>query len=115
MKTVTIKPEIKALNLTPMEEFCLQVIIDGLYAEMGFSDVDARDVADLTGINIKSVRGVLSSLIKKGIIYIDDNGAGYQIIYLYPSFYYIHSQEWVDDYKEQEWRYESYKARTATN
>ena len=94
-----IKEEIKKLGLTEMESQCLQSLIDGLYAEAGFSDVDAKDIAYVTKIPIKSVRGVLSNLVKKGFITIDDNDAGYQIIYLRPEHYNLHSQEWVEDHQ----------------
>lgn len=98
MTDMTIKPEIQALSLTQMEEMCLQSLIDGLYAECGFSDVDATDIAEWTGIPIQSVRGVLANLVKKGFIQIEDNGAGYQIIYLLPEHYHLHSQEWVEEH-----------------
>jgi hypothetical protein len=78
------------MNLTQLEEQVLQTLIDSLYAEPGFSDVDAKDIACDTGIDIKSVRGVLSSLVKKDIIEIIGNDSGYQIIYLNESHYHLH-------------------------
>jgi DNA-binding MarR family transcriptional regulator len=78
------------MNLTQLEEQVLQNLIDSLYAEPGFSDVDAKDIACDTGIDIKSVRGVLSSLVKKDIIEIVGNDSGYQIIYLNESHYHLH-------------------------
>jgi DNA-binding MarR family transcriptional regulator len=84
------------LNLTELETKVLTAFIDGLYAEPGFSDVDAKDIANMTKIDIKSVRGVLASLVKKGIIYIYDNEAGYYIIYLNTGFYYLHPR-WKDE------------------
>lgn len=95
-----IKEEIKKLGLTEMESQCLQSLIDGLYAEPGFSDVDANDIAEWTGIPIKSVRGVLSNLVQKGLIDIEDNDAGYMIIYLRPEHYNLHSQAWVDGHED---------------
>lgn len=80
----------KELNLTYSEETVLNCIIQELYAEPGFSDVEANDVAQLTGINIKSVRGVLASLIKKEIVTVQDMGLGYNIIYLNEQYYYLH-------------------------
>jgi hypothetical protein len=50
-------------------------------------------------VNIKSVRGALGSLVKKGIINIEDNGAGFEIIYLNSNHYYLHP-EWKN---EREW------------
>lgn len=108
-----IKEEIKQLGLTEMESQCLQSLIDGLYAEAGFSDVDAKDIAEWTGIPIKSVRGVLANLVKKGLIDIDDNEAGYMIIYLRPEWYQLHSQGWVEEIKH--WYGENFKQATSIN
>ena len=96
---MTIKESIQKLGLTEMEAQCMQSLINGLYAEAGFSDVDATDIADDTGIPKKSVRGVLANLVKKGLITIDDPGTGYQIIYLKPEWYHLHSEGWVEDLK----------------
>ena len=52
---------IKDLGLTKLEETILSCLIDGLYAEPGFSDVDAKDIASEIGIDIKSVRGGVGS------------------------------------------------------
>jgi hypothetical protein len=84
------------LNLTELETKTLTSFIDGLYAEPGFSDVDANDLSNWTEIDIKSIRGVISSLVKKGIVSIYDNGAGFQIIYLNTGFYYLHPR-WKDE------------------
>jgi hypothetical protein len=85
------------IELTQLEAQTLKNLIDNLYAEAGFSDVDARDISDNIKVNIKSVRGALGSLVKKGIVTIENNGAGFDIIYLNPAHYYLHpswSQEW---------------------
>ena len=63
-------------NLTELEKQVLQTIADAMYAEWGFSDVGATDIARETKIDIKSLRGVLSSLVKKSLISIDDNCVG---------------------------------------
>ncbi|MFO0089343.1 MAG: hypothetical protein ACK518_00770, partial [bacterium] len=104
------KESIQRLNLTDMEKQCLQSLINGLYAEAGFSDVDATDISEWTGISIKSVRGVLANLVKKGLITIEDNGAGYQIIYLRPEWYNLHSQRWVEEIKH--WRSHNFQQAT---
>ena len=75
------------LSLTKLETTVLETLIDGLYAEPGFSDVDAHDIAKQTKISTKSIRGVLSSLVKKGIIWLDETRSfgsekQYVIIYL---------------------------------
>jgi predicted transcriptional regulator len=87
------------IELTQLEAQTLKNLIDSLYAEAGFSDVDARDISDNTKVDIKSVRGALGSLVKKGIINIEDNGAGFEIIYLNSNHYYLHP-EWKN---EREW------------
>ena len=110
---MTIKPEIQKLGLTEMESQCLQALIDGLYAEAGFSDVDAKDISNVTKIPIKSVRGVLANLVKKGLIDIDDPGCGFQIVYLRPEWYQLHSQGWVEEIKH--WYGENFKQATSIN
>ena len=90
--------------LTALEQSTLQSLIRGLYAEPGFSDVDAHDLSRATGIATRSLRGVLSSLVQKGYISIDEaNDAGYVIIYLNESKYYLHP-EWRN---ERPWYYDS--------
>jgi predicted transcriptional regulator len=84
---------IKVLNLTQLEEQVLSSLIAQLYAEAGFSDVDAKDIAHDIKVDIKSVRGSLGSLVRKGIIGIDGNDSGYQIIYLNQAYWYLHP-EW---------------------
>ena len=86
----TLLEQLGALSLTEMESNTLIALINGLYAEASFSDVDAQDLSNWTGIPTRSIRGVLSSLTKKGIITIDDNGAGFQIVYLNEQFWYLH-------------------------
>ena len=84
------------LNLTPLENQVMESFISLLYAEPGFSDVDAKDLSADTGIPTRSIRGVLSSLVQKGIINIEDNGAGFQIVYLNSSHWYLHP-EWKNE------------------
>lgn len=105
-----IKENIQKLGLTEMESQCLQSLINGLYAEAGFSDVDAKDIAAMTKLPIKQVRGVLANLVKKGLVDIEDNGAGYQIIYLRPEWYNLHSQGWVEEISH--WYGENFKQAT---
>ena len=86
---------IKDLGLTKLEETILSCLIDGLYAEPGFSDVDAKDIASEIGIDIKSVRGAVSSLVKKGVVscVMTENWGvleQFNIIYLNESHYYLH-------------------------
>lgn len=83
------------LLLTSLETRVMESLIGGLYAEPGFSDVDAHDLSKWTNIPTKSIRGVLSSLVKKGIISIDDNGS-YELVYLNDGYWYLHPQ-WVKE------------------
>jgi len=59
-------------NLTELEKQVLQCIADCMYAEWGFSDIGATDVARETGIETKVVRGVISSLVKKKLVQVED-------------------------------------------
>lgn len=87
--------EANNLNLTDLETKTLSSLIDNLYAEAGFSDVDASDISSDTGIPTKSIRGALGSLVKKGIVTIESNGY-YELIYLNQDFWYLHP-EWKND------------------
>lgn len=93
-----ISTAINQENLTVLEKQTLQVIIDGLYAEPGFSDMDVNDLVRPVGKSSRVLRGVLSSLIKKGFIFIDDScsSGNYQLIYLSESKYYLHPS-WKTD------------------
>ena len=51
------------IPLTPLETRVLESIIDNLYSEPGFTDIDANDISEDTKIQMNSLRGVLSSLI----------------------------------------------------
>ena len=82
----------KNLKLAQLEEQVLGSLISQLYAEAGYSDVDAKDIAHHIKVDIKSVRGSLGSLVRKGIIGIDGNDSGYQIIYLNQDYWYLHPQ-----------------------
>ncbi len=78
------------LSLTALENQALECLINNLYAEPGFSDVDANDISRQTKIPMKSLRGTLSSLVKKGIIQLDENYSNFVIIYLMEQFWYLH-------------------------
>ena len=91
---------INKLNLTSMETEVLTNFINELYAEPGYSDVG---VADLTTANIpmKSIKGVVGSLVKKGIISVDEVGASCPIVYLSYDYYYLHSESWAEEANER--------------
>jgi len=91
-----IAQESSKVALTANEIKVLTSFIHALYAETGFSDVDANDLARDTGISTRSIRGILSSLVKKGYLQIEPQDTGYVIIYLLESKYYLHP-EWRND------------------
>jgi DNA-binding MarR family transcriptional regulator len=85
------------LQLTTLENQVLECLIDNLYAEPGFSDVDANDIANQTKISTKIIRGTLSSLVKKGIVHLEETNTygaerQYVLIHLNQSFWYLHPQ-----------------------
>lgn len=80
------------LKLAALEARVLESLINNLYAEAGYSDVDGHDIAREINVDIKSVRGALSSLVKKQIVGISANDSGYQIIYLSSDYWYLHPQ-----------------------
>lgn len=80
----------KVDGLTEMETKVLETLIDMLYAEPGFSDVDAKDLSANTGISMKSIRGVISSLAQKGYVIIDGWDGVYNLIYLSADHYDLH-------------------------
>ena len=62
--------------------------------EPHFSDVEAQDVSNGTGININSLKGVLGSLSKKGFIFVEEmdvNGENfYDFIYATKQAYHYY-------------------------
>ena len=90
---------ISELNLTELETKTLTSFIGGLYAEPGFSDVDVNDIAKELSISTKIIRGALGSLVKKGIVSIDTNESGYDIIYLNTSYWSLVNESWAEEAK----------------
>jgi predicted DNA-binding transcriptional regulator len=90
---------ITELNLTELESKTLDSFIGGLYAEPGFSDVDVNDIASELGISTKIIRGALGSLVKKGIIQIETNDSGYDIIYLNTKYWPLVNENWAEESK----------------
>ena len=94
MKTVLEQSMELNGKFTDLEKQVIESLVSQLYAEPGFSDVDVHDISrDITTLPTKIVRGVLGSLVKKGVIGIDTNDSGYDIIYLNQSHWYLHP-EW---------------------
>lgn len=82
------------VTFTKLEAAVLRSLVEQLYAEPGFSDVDAGDISADTGIGPQTVGGVLTALTKKGVLFVEElsprtghlglgeNGEGLNIIYL---------------------------------
>ena len=93
-------------TFTKKERTVLQALIDGLYAESGFSDVTISDLVRTTDLTMESVKGVLGSLTKKEAVFTDDdyrvstdsgNMDGEVIIYLGYNFHHHHKEWAVED------------------
>jgi len=84
----------KNLNLTQLETVTLSELIKNVDIDINedsiFSGVQTEHLSIFTGIEIKKMRGVVGSLIKKGIIYIADfDDDGTEIIYLSNEYFYL--------------------------
>jgi hypothetical protein len=88
---------ITELNLTELESKTLTTFIGGLYAEPGFSDVDVNDLSSELGISTKVLRGALGSLVKKGVVFVDESDSGYDIIYLNKSYWGLVNESWAEE------------------
>ena len=88
---------INELNLTELETKTLTTFIGGLYAEPGFSDVDVNDLSSELGISTKVLRGALGSLVKKNIVFVDENDGGYDIIYLNKPYWGLVNESWAEE------------------
>jgi hypothetical protein len=85
------------INLTELESKTLNAFIRGLYAEPGFSDVDVNDLSSILGISTKVLRGVIGSLVKKGIVFVDENTCGFDIIYMREKYWYLVNEDWANE------------------
>ena len=65
------------IKVTELENKVLQAMVQGMYAERGFSDIGIEEIVKDTNLSPKVIRGVGSSLVKKGLIYIDDRDGEY--------------------------------------
>jgi predicted transcriptional regulator of viral defense system len=87
---------IRDMNITWLEDKTLSTFIGCLYAEPGYSDVDVNDISEILDIPTKTIRGALGSLVKKGIITIDRNDSGYDIIYLNKNYWGMVNESWAE-------------------
>jgi len=98
--TILIGTKMKTINelgLTELELKVLEAEIDLLYAEPGFSDIDCTDLAKSTSLKINTVKGVVGSLCKKGILFAE-MGDFQGLIYLSSNYWYLHPV-WKDEQK----------------
>lgn len=73
MRTIT--------NLTEMETKVLNSLANSMYAEWGFSDYGFTELCSDLDLNIKVLRGVVGSLVKKKLVWVEQE-EGVDIIYL---------------------------------
>jgi hypothetical protein len=69
----------KTIKVTKLEKQVLEALADGMYAELGFSDMGLPELREETGLTNKVLRGIASSLIKKGLISIDDREGSWDV------------------------------------
>lgn len=102
-KAHNIRIETEVPEFTDKEKAVLKSLINGLYAEPGFSDVTVSDLIT-DELNSNAVRGVLSSLTEKTVVWSDDEYRvstdsgemdGEVIMYLNENFYGLH-KEWAE-------------------
>ena len=84
------------MNITWLEDKTLSTFISCLYAEPGYSDVDVNDLSSELGISTKVLRGALGSLVKKDIVFVDENNSGYDIIYLNKNYWGMVNENWAE-------------------
>lgn len=59
---------INDLNLTELETKFINTLIPLLYAEPNFTNTDIKEISKKMEISMESGKGVLGSLVKKGIV-----------------------------------------------
>jgi predicted transcriptional regulator len=88
---------ISELKLTELESKTLNTFVSCLYAEPGYSDVDVNDLSSELGISTKVLRGALGSLVKKGVVTINSNDGGYDIIDLNIRYWHLVNESWAEE------------------
>lgn len=96
---------IRLVELTDLEAQVMKSLVDGgLWYNWGseptFSDVTPQELSDATGIEGRRLRGVLSSLTKKNMLYVEDMSdwgrKNFKIVY--PTYYTYKAYEANNDY-----------------
>lgn len=95
----------KSIKVTKLENQVLKSMAAGMFAEYGYSDYTLPDLIEDTGLTSKVLRGVASSLIKKGLIQIDEredegfkNNISQHIWYLNDDATYL-VPHWKDEFE----------------
>ena len=88
---------ISELKLTELESKTLSTYVSCLYAEPGYSDVDVNDLSSELSISTKVLRGALGSLVKKGVVTINSNDGGYDIIDLNVNYWHLVNESWAEE------------------
>ena len=95
----------KTITVTGLEKKVLEALANEMYAEEGFSDAGLGEVVRGSGLSVNVVRGVQSSLIKKGLIDIWDRVGDYGVNHRdpYTHIWYLTEQtkglvpNWVEE------------------
>lgn len=77
-----VKEIIDNVKLTGNESVIVMLLNHQLKSYFGetFSDIDCNDIAELLKWNVKTVKGVIGSLVKKNICGTYDTGTGYEVV-----------------------------------
>jgi DNA-binding MarR family transcriptional regulator len=77
------------------------LMTNGYYAEYMFSDLTVEDISNEVDINVKNLRGVISSLVKKKYLWVSEReGEIPPLVYATKAGYML-SDEWESRWKEQ--------------
>ncbi len=99
---ITIMENEKQIEkLTVLERQFINGLIHNLYAEYGFTDVNVNDMATYMETDQATVKGVLGSLVKKGVVVteeIDTNFCKQHFIILSDKCLFLHKR-WYDEKK----------------
>ena len=95
----------KTITVTELEKKVLDALANEMYAEEGYSDAGLGEVVKGSGLSVNVVRGVQSSLLKKGLIDIWDRVGDHGVNHRdpYTHIWYLTDQtkglvsEWVEE------------------
>lgn len=87
-------------NLTELETKVLNALANGMYAEWGYSDYGFAELTEELELSTKVLRGVVSSLVKKDLVRVEDD-LDNDIIYLWKDAQGL-VPHWVEENSELE-------------